>query len=96
MQCARSLETRSLLFSALRVSVISISLNLPHAAMQGLSKSGVLLQSVLIELEFQMDFEECMEGFPRVVWRLVGLETFLGFEAVCLASRCSWVTLDPA
>ena len=85
MQCARSLETRSLLFSALRVSVISISLNLPHAAMQ-----------VLIELEFQMDFEECMEGFPRVVWRLVGLETFLGFEAVCLASRCSWVTLDPA
>ena len=67
MQCARSLETLFLLFPAVHASVISVSHNLPHAAMQGCSKSGDLLQSVPFVLEFHFEFDKCKEGFPCVV-----------------------------
>ena len=67
MQRARNPEMRPVLFTAHHVSVISVSLNLPHAAIQGLSESGSFLHSVLLNPESQFDFDKCTEGFPRVL-----------------------------
>ena len=65
--------------------------------MQGRSKCGVLLQSVLFDLKSQFDFDKCKEGLPDAVrWsrvpgnlprlrtRMSRFEVFLGDGLPCM------------
>lgn len=73
---------------------ILVSPNLPHTAMQGPSKSGVLLQSVLTVPIQSLDLTNARkDGRSFFVFfdRLVCMQTFLCFKLTPLATRCSCI-----